>query len=347
MDYVMRSDRIINASAVVQDVNTGAVLAMVSFPSYDPNKFENSTLPNNIEYINNILHAKDKPLFNRVISGLYSPGSTIKPVHATAALAEGIITPNKQIFSAGYIEIPNPYNPKHPTRFLDWKPQGWVDIYSALARSSNVYFYTVGGGFEDIKGLGINRLRKYWKFFKLDKSTGIDFPGETYGLLPSPEEKKRTTGSIWRIGDTYNISIGQGDLRITPIELLDAIIAISNKGIVFSPHIAIDRKKSVLMDLSQFEPEFKDVRKGMEDVVKKPYGTAHLLSSLTLKVAAKTGSTQTNNNTKTNALFVGYAPTDKPQIAILILVEDAKEGSLNAVPIAKDVFQWYYENRLK
>jgi penicillin-binding protein 2 len=312
----------------------GEILALLSFPSFDANNIN--------EYLDN----KNQPLFNRAISGLYSPGSAIKPLHAIAALSEGVITPEQQIFSAGYIEIPNPYNPSNPSRFVDWKPQGWVNLYSALARSSNVYFYTIGGGFGDIKGLGINKLKEYWQRFGLDRKTGIDLPGEVVGFLPDPEEKEKRTGSIWRIGDTYNVSIGQGDFKITPIELLSVIASISNNGRVFTPHILKEDNAELLIDLSQLEPEIKEVRIGMENVVSKEYGTAHSLSDLPIKIAAKTGTPQTNDNTKINAIVVGYAPIENPQIAILVLVEDAREGSLNAIPIARDVFEWYYENRI-
>ncbi len=312
----------------------GEVLALVSSPTFDPTK------------VSEFLNDPTEPLFNRAVSGVYNPGSTIKPIHAVAALKERVIDTKKQIFSAGFIELPNPFDPSQPSRFLDWRPHGWVDLYSAIARSSNVYFYEVGGGFEGLKGLGIDRLLTYWQKFSLDKKTGIDLPGESSGFLPNPDEKEKRTGTIWRIGDTYNVSIGQGDIAVTPLELLNGIIAIGNGGKVFEPHIAESREVKVIFDLSELEPYLKEVRKGMEDAVSKSYGTARLLSDLPVKVAAKTGSAQTSNNTKTNALFVGYSPREHPQIAILVLIENAREGSLNAVPIAKDVLGWYYKNRM-
>jgi len=312
----------------------GEILALTSFPSFDANN------------ISNYLVDPSRPLFNRAVSGLYSPGSTIKPFHGIAALAENVITPEKEIYSAGYIEIPNQYNPDNPSRFVDWKAHGWVDIYSALARSSNVYFYVVGGGFEGDRGVGIYKLIDYWRNFGFSDKTGIDLPGESAGFLPNPEEKEERTGSPWRVGDTYNISIGQGDLQITPLELLNGISAIA-KGEAFQPHIVKTESVNSTLDLSQFDSTLPHIREGMRDAVVQTYGTAHLLADLPLEIAAKTGSAQTNNNTKTNALIVGYAPIDTPQIAILILVEDAKEGSLNTVPIARDVFEWYYENRIK
>ncbi len=313
----------------------GEVLALVSLPSFDANN------------LTAYLDSPNRPLFNRAVAGLYSPGSTIKPLYAAAALQEGVVDTQKKIYSAGFIEIPNPYDPDRPSRFLDWKAHGWVDLYSALARSSNVYFYSIGGGFEDVKGLKIARIRDYWKRFGLDKKTGIDLPGESSGFLPAPEEKEKRTGSPWLLGDTYNVSIGQGDLQITPLELISTISAISNHGKAFKPHLLNTKEPELLIDVSDMESSLKEVRLGMEDAVSKPYGTAYLLGDLPLKVAGKTGSAQTTLNTKINALFVGYAPADNPQIAILVLVEDAREGSMNTVPIAKDVLRWYYDHRMR
>jgi len=332
-----------SGAGIAINPKNGEVLALVSLPSFDANNIAPS------------LNNPNRPLFNRAVSGLYSPGSTIKPIHAVAALNEKIIAPDRQIFSAGYIEVPNPYRPDQPSRFLDWKAHGWVNLYQAIARSSNIYFYAVGGGLEPnvspnhdfLKGLGIERLIAYWKRFGLDQKTGIDLPGEASGFLPNPTEKEKRTGARWLIGDTYNVSIGQGDLTITPIRLLSAIAAIANNGRAFAPHLAKERKGPILIDVSDLGDALTEVRKGMEETVNQPYGTAHLLNDLPLKVAGKTGSAQIAGNTKVNALFVGYAPASNPEIAVLILIEDAKEGSLNTVPIARDVFRWYYENRLK
>lgn len=312
----------------------GEVLALLSFPSFDANN------------VSDYLVDSSRPLFNRVVSGLYSPGSTIKPVHGVAALSEGVVDKEKQIFSAGFIEIPNRFNPDNPSIFVDWKAHGWVNIHSALARSSNVYFYVVGGGFEGLKGVGIERLRNYWMKFGFDKLTGIDMPGEVAGFLPSPDEKEERTGIIWRVGDTYNISIGQGNLQLTPLELLNSIVAIA-EGKAYKPHIKKTDQLEEVINITDLQPAIDEVRIGLRDAVSKPYGTANLLNNLPVSVSAKTGSAQTAGNTKTNALFIGYAPTDDPKIAILVLIEDAKEGSLNATPIARDVFEWYYVNRLQ
>lgn len=322
----------------------GEILSLISLPSFDNNLF---VLRGRNQEKATLLNSPSKPLFNRSVSGNYNPGSTIKPLVALAALKENIVTPEFQIFSAGFIEIPNPYNPEKPSRFVDWKPHGWVDIHSALARSSNVYFYTIGGGFEKTKGLGINKLKEYWAKLGFGRKTDVDLGGENTGFLPDPEEKEKQTGDIWRIGDTYNVSIGQGDLLVTPLQLINFIASLANGGKVYKPRLLKSEKApEVLIDYSSWQKEIKEVQKGMEDAVGKYYGTANMLSSLPFKSAGKTGSAQVANNTRTNAFFVGYEPAENPQIAILVLIENAREGSLNAVPIAKDVLEWYYYNRI-
>ncbi len=332
---------------IAMNPQNGEVLALFSIPSYDSNHVAAS------------LNAPFNPMFNRAVSGLYSPGSTVKPLVATGALAEGILDPNHEIYSPGYLDIPNPYDPSHPSRFLDWQPQGWVNLFSALARSSDVYFYEVGGGFGDQRGLGITRLRSWWEKFGLNVTTGIDLPNENAGFLPDPQWKERVKGEPWRLGDTFNVSIGQGDLVITPIELLNYVNAIANGGKFVTPRVMKDIKDaqgnivlksapSVRADISsEIGKVLPLVRQGMRDTVMKPYGTAYLLHDLPIEVAAKTGSAQVENNAKTNAFFVGYAPYQDPQIAIVILVENAREGSLNVVPVARDFFLWYYKNRMK
>jgi penicillin-binding protein 2 len=334
----------------------GKILSLVSLPSFDNNEIKSADLIN-----------PAKPFFNRAVSGEYAPGSTIKPLVAFAALKEGLISPEKQIFSAGYIEIPNPYNPEKPSRFPDWKANGWVNLYSAIARSCNIYFYAIGGGFGDVKGLGIERLNEYWGKFGLGRKTGIDLPGEKIGFLPDENTKEESGGEIWRIGDTYNVSIGQGDLLVTPLQLINYTSAIANGGKFYRPFV-IDKiadgkgnsvreiSPEIIRDISADAEEIKLVQSAMLDTVGKSYGTANLLSDLPISAAAKTGTAQIEGNTKINALFIGYlpaealekagAPLDK-QIAILVLVEDAKEGALNAVPVANEVLRWYYENRIK
>lgn len=332
-----------SAVGLAIDPRNGEVLALISLPSFDNNIF--SVSGNNAEK-NRILNSILDPLFNKAVSGAYTPASTIKPMVGLAALAENLIDPKQQILSTGSIEIPNPYDPSNPSRFLDWKANGWVDLYSALARSCNIYFYEVGGGFEGQKGLGIDKLKEYWQKFGLGKRTGIDLPNEAEGSLPDPAQKEAKKKDIWRIGDTYNVSIGQGDLLVTPIQLLSQIAAIGNGGYFYKPRVFKDSASEVLIDFSNLGNYIKEIKRGMGDTVSKSYGTANMLGGIPVSIGAKTGSSQVSNNAKTNAFFVGYMPLENPQIAILVLIENAKEGSLNAVPVAKDVLEWYYWNRM-
>lgn len=323
----------------------GEILSLINFPSFDNNE--------PAKYLN----SHNLPLFNRAVSGVYSPGSTIKPFVALAALNEKVVTPVDEFYSKGYLELPNPYHPDKPSIFLDWKAHGSVNMFSALARSSNVYFYIVGGGFAETKGLGIDRLQKYWKMFHLGKKTGIDIPAEKVGFFYTPEEKEEKTGDIWRIGDTYNVSIGQGNLAMTPLRLISSIATLANNGKEYRPYIAksiVDERSNIaqlnikkkVLDYSKLEPIIYEVKKGLRDAVSKPYGTARWLADLPFKASGKTGSAQFANNTKTNAFFVGYAPSDNPEIAIIVLIENAREGSINTLPIAKDTLWWYYMNRI-
>ena len=323
----------------------GEILSLINFPSFDNNR--------PADY----LDSHNMPLFNRAVSGVYSPGSTIKPFIALAALNENVVTPVDEFYSKGYLEIPNPYYPDKPSIFLDWKAHGSVNMFSALARSSNVYFYIIGGGFGKTKGLGVDRLQRYWKMFDLGEKTGIDIPAEKEGFFYTPEEKEEKMGEIWRIGDTYNVSIGQGNLAMTPLRLVSSIATLANDGKGYRPYIAksiVDERfniarlntKKKTLDYSQLEPMIHEVKKGLRDAVSKPYGTARWLADLPFKASGKTGSAQFSNNTKTNAFFIGYAPSDDPEIAILVLIENAREGSINTLPIAKDTLWWYYMNRI-
>ncbi|PIT92389.1 MAG: penicillin-binding protein 2 [Candidatus Harrisonbacteria bacterium CG10_big_fil_rev_8_21_14_0_10_42_17] len=329
---------------------TGEVLAMVNAPSFDSNIFvDRSRSAERGE----VLTSENTPLFNRAISGAYEPGSTIKPLVALAALKEALIAPETKVYAKGTIEVQNPFFPEKPSIFKDWTNHGLVDLHAALARSSNIYFYGLGGGLTTeqsgtvpVQGLGIKKIKEYWQLFGLGKETGIDLFSENVGLLPDPEFKENRTSEPWRIGDTFNVSIGQGDLLVTPLQLINFFASIANNGIGYRPTVTQQEEHEVLYDYSSWKYELGEVQQGLIDAVKKPYGTAYRLSDLPMSVAGKTGSAQISNNTKINAFFLGYAPVENPEIVLLILVENAREGSINTLPIAKDILGWYYENRI-
>ena len=339
------------AAAVVLDVKSGKILSLVSLPNFDNNIFNNN-LVNKLyqELANN----KNRPFFNRAIGGFYPAGSTIKPFIASAALAENTIDPNYKIDDTlGYITVPNQYDPSITYTYRDWRPQGFVDMRRALAVSANVYFYEIGGGYKNVKGLGIDRIEKYLKLFGFGLPLGIDLPGETGGLVPNPAWKKAVKHENWYTGDTYNVSIGQGDVIITPLQLATAIAAVANGGTLWRPKLVSKITDSNNNTLEEFKSEtirtnlvdndkLEIVREGLRDAVTE--GTVYLLKDLPIKVAGKTGTAQvySNLNKKTNAWFTGFAPYEDPQIALAIVIESAGEGSTAAVPVAKEVFQWYY-----
>jgi len=330
-------------AAVVLNVKSGNIIALVSSPSFD---FNNDTY-------GEIIKNKNKPFFNRAISGFYPAGSTIKPFVALAALAENTINPTYKVDDTlGYIKVTNQYDPSIVYTYRDWKAHGFVDMRKAIAVSANVYFYVIGGGYKNIKGLGIERLEKYLRLFGFNSPTGIDLPGETGGLVPNPEWKKSVKNEDWYTGDTYNISIGQGDIAVTPLQLASAIGAIANGGTLWKPRVVLKITNRDNDTIREYEPEairtnlidkekLKVVREGLRGAVVE--GSAYLLKDLPIKVAGKTGTAQvTNTFRKTNAWFTGFAPYDDPEIALAIVVEGAGEGSTAAVPIAKEVFEWYY-----
>ena len=339
------------------DPQTGAVLSLVNLPGFDNNAFTNSA--SNTAEIENYLTSPDKPLFDRVVSGQYQPGSTIKPLVGVAALKEGVITADRQLYSPGYLMVPNPYNSSTPTKYMDWESHGSINLASALAQSSDVYFYIVGGGSPEyttpplndpvdygITGLGAAKLDEWWTTFGLGKKTGIDLPSEAAGFLPTPAWWSTVSTRPWSLGDTYNISIGQGSLAVTPIQLLSYIDAIANGGTIYKPFLNASSTPQVSKDLTYLLPQIQQVQQGMLAAVADPRGTAYTMDGLPAQACAKTGSAQVQNNQEENALFVGYFPCTNPKIALLLLIENSKQGSLNAVPIAKDVFDWYYNNRM-
>lgn len=336
--------------AIAIDSDSGAVLALVSYPGFNINSFSEGISQ---EDLNALLNSKNKPLFNRTITGLYNPGSAIKPIMAAAGLEEGIVDPNKKIETHGSISIPNPYDPEKPSIFVDWKNHGYVNLFDAIARSSNVYFYTLGGGFGDISGLGINRIASYLKKFGFDQLSGIDLTNEDFGFIPGPENKK---GDIWRIGDTYHVSIGQGDLLVTPIRLLIDLNSLVNGGKIMKPYLLqsvsdvdgkiIEENKPEALLENFLKPEtVATIKQAMAQTVSSPQGTGYILNDLPFTAGGKSGTAQIEANTKINALFFAFAPVDHPKISLLVLIENAREGSLNAIPVVKDGLLWYYQNR--
>lgn len=346
---VLQSNKLKKASAVAIDPKTGGILAMVSFPSFDNNIFAQGISTKDYTLL---INDSAQPLFNRSVSGQYSPGSTIKPMIGAAALQEKVVLASTKINDPGELVLVNQYNPNIVYRFPDWKTHGIVDIYSAIAQSCDVYFYTIGGGYGNIKGLGIDNLEKYFKLFGMGEPLGVDFPGEANGLVPDPQWKESVKKEQWFTGDTYHLSIGQGDLLVTPLQLAAATASLANGGKLLAPRLVdkiIDSDKNVITQIvtpeilreNFIDPNYLSIiKKAMRQTVTG--GSAILLNDLKINVAGKTGTAQVAGQKNSNAWFTAFAPYDNPQIALVILVEDAGEGSQISVPIAKDVLEWYF-----
>ncbi|MCK4592260.1 penicillin-binding protein 2 [Candidatus Parcubacteria bacterium] len=331
------------ASVVALNPKNGAVLALVNFPSYDNNLFAKGI--SNDDY-NKLLTDKTNPLLNKPIAGQYPPGSTFKPLLGAAALQEEIISPRRKIFASGAIYVGS-------YRYPDWKAHGLVDLTRAIAQSCNVYFYTVGGGYGDIEGLGIDRIKKYANLFGLGNTLGIDLPGEKTGLIPDRQWKKDIKDERWYIGDTYHVSIGQGDILATPLQIANYTAVIANGGKLFQPQIVdkiIDSDGNIVEDIDPkiIRENFIDsdnikwIQKGMRENVISGSGIS--LSGLSIEVAGKTGTAQYYGNKKTHAWYIAYAPYDDPEIALAIIIEGGGEGHAVAVPVAKEVLEWYFKS---
>lgn len=336
--------------AIVSNPQNGEILAMVSLPDYDNNIFMSPALK---DVYPALVSNPEKPLFNRAISGVYPSGSAIKPVVAEAALQEGVISVNDWIIDdKGMLEVPNQYDPSIIYRYPDEKAHGSVNVIKALAVSCNVFFYTIGGGYDRIKGLGVDRLDKYFSLFGLGARTGIDLGGEAKGLVPTAEWKEQVKKEPWVLGDTYHLSIGQGDLGVTPLQVNNYTNAIANGGILFKPRLGksiISSLDGQAKDLSAeiLRKDFADpgslsvVRQGMRACVTS--GSCDKLASLPVSSAGKTGTAETSNlKESTHAWFTAYAPYDNPQVSVTVLVENGGTGYSSAEPVAEQILQYYF-----
>ena len=338
--------------AVALNPQNGGVLALVNFPSFNANLFSQGITE---EQWQEIESNPSDPLFNRAVAGSYLTGSTIKPLIASAVLEEGLINPDKSIYCGGGITIPNPWIANASTTKADWAVHGWTDMRKALAESCNVYFYTVGGGYENQEGLGPTRIKKYLELFGWGDKTGIDLPGEVEGFLPDKDWKKETWGQSWWDGDTYNLAIGQGFLQITPLEVANSFAAIANGGTLYQPQVVkqiIDEEKRLVEEIESeiIRRNFIDpvnlqiIREGMRQAVtgfQSPHASAVVLSSLPVKAAAKTGTAELGNDFYHNWVTV-FAPYDNPQIVLTIMIEKVKGGQVAALPVAQEVLNWYF-----
>jgi len=342
LSEALEKENIKKAAVVAIDPRNGGVLALVSFPGFDNNLFAGGISPDNYQ---KLINNPSQPLFNRAISGEYPPGSTIKPLIAAAALSEKVINENTQIESRGGISVGSYF-------FGDWKAHGFTNVKRAIAVSSDVFFYSVGGGYGNIEGLGMSRMKKYDNMFGLGEFSGIDIPGEAKGLVPDEKWKESAMGERWYVGDSYHAAIGQGFITATPLQIANYAAAIANGGTLYQPRIvsqikknngeSINRGAKAIREKIVSDRVIKIVQEGMRMTVTE--GTAAILNDLPVAVAGKTGTAQFGTENKTHGWFISYAPYENPKIAMAVLVEGQTKNEYNAVPITKKIYEWYFKD---
>lgn len=341
-------------AAVALDPRTGAVLALVSYPAYDNNIFSQGISQADF---NQLINNPNQPFFDRVIAAKYPTGSTIKPFLASGALQEKLISPTKIINDPGYIIVQSENDPNITYKFAGVTPHGDVDMREAIAVSSNIYFYTIGGGYGSQKGLGPARIKKYLDMYGWEQKTGIDLPGEFKGFVPSPAWKKERKNENWWDGDTYNLSIGQSDLQVTPLQVAVAYSAIANGGTLYKPQIVqkvIDGSGAGASIIQEFKPEIMSrlaidqenlqvIREGMRQGVL--YGSSVSLNNLSVDVAGKTGTVETNKDGFFNTWSSNFAPYDNPEIVFVATIEGVQGLRSATLPVAHDVLEWYFNKK--
>jgi penicillin-binding protein 2 len=331
----------VGGAGVVMDVHTGDILAMTSFPEFNS---QIMTDGKDSAAINQYNKDVNHPFLDKVVSGLYTPGSIVKPYMALAALQEKVIDPAKQIMSTGSITVPNPYFPELSSVFRDWKPLGLMDMRHALAMSSDVYFYTVGGGFGDQKGLGIKAIDSYLKLFGFGGDVGSGFFNDKVGTIPTPEWKAANfNGEPWRLGDTYHTAIGQYGFQVTPIQAVRAAASIANGGLLLEPKIFTNQpvqKMPVAIDPQNFEVVREGMRLGVTD------GISTVLNVPYVDVASKTGTAELGvTKALVNSWSTGFFPYEDPHYAFAVIMEKGSRDNLTgSIFVMRGLLDWISQN---
>lgn len=333
-----------SGAGVIMDVRNGELLAITSYPEYDNNLITNAATKEEKKQVADDLLDKRRKFLNRAVAGLFTPGSTVKPFFAYAALAENVISPEKNIFSSGQLVIKNKYNGPD-TIFKDWKAHGYVTMRQAIAASSDEYFYQIGGGYKDQPGLGIARLNTYARKFGFATTTGVDLPGEEYGTIPSPEWKKKVFNEDWLLGNTYHSSIGQYGFQVTPLELVRAVAAIANGGTLVTPHVLL-RQNPGTVPLNLDPKKLQVVQEGMHMAVVSDIGTAKTVNIPGMSLAAKSGTAELGAQKEfVNSLMMGYFPYENPKYAFVIIMEKAKRSNTQGAGKGlRELFEWMRDN---
>lgn len=333
-----------SGAGAIMDVETGEILALTSYPSFDPEVLADG---DDRDLILSYHTDTRFPFLNKVIEGEYTPGSIVKPFVAYAALNEHIIDPMKVIVSTGSLTLQNRYNPGSPGAvFNDWRAHGAMTMRDAIAYSSNVYFYTIGGGYGDQKGLGITNINSYMRLFGLGSTTGIILQGEKTGVVPSPEWKKKLFNDDWRLGDTYHTAIGQFGFQSTPIQMLRAYAAIANGGTLVTPQL-IKGWQGSETELNLNQEALKVVTEGMRRTVIQAGGTARALERKDVEIAAKSGTAELGaSKAHVNSWIAGYFPYEKPKYAFILFMEyGPRSNTVGAGSVMGKVFDWMAVNR--
>ena len=328
-------------AGIILDLQTGETPVLVSYPEYDPNVLVSKR---DNQKISAYLKDPGTPFLNRAINGLYTPGSVFKPLMAVGALTEHIISPNKVLYTTGSISIPNPYDPKQKTVFKDWKNHGAVDMRHAISVSSDVYFYTIGGGFGGQAGMGIANIDKYAKLFGLGSMTGINLGSEAIGQISTPEWKAKNypNDKQWRIGNTYHTVIGQYGTQVTPIQMLRAIGGVAT-GYLIQPTIlktATSTPSANKIDLHLDPSVLEVVHEGMH--LASTEGTAKGLNMPDVPMGAKTGTAELGaSKAHINSWVTGFFPYDKPHYAFIVVMQEGPvANTLGGVYIMRQFFDW-------
>ena len=328
-------------AVVALNPQTGEVLAMASQPAYDPNDFAISVPREEWTRLNS---DPELPLLNRAIQAQLAPGSVFKVLMATAMLESKAVPNNYQVFCPGHGVF-------YGRVFHDWKPEGHgpTNLHSAIVHSCDVFFYNLG------KELGIDRISYYATQMGLGRKTGIDLPGEESGLIPSQEWKQRVYRQKWYPGETISVSIGQGAVTVTPVQLAYTVGGIALGGVFRQPHLLKDAKPAPEVNFPIAESTVEAVSSGMWGVVNEG-GTAGASRLPGIEFSGKTGTAQTISfqgkaragqkaEFQDNAWFVGFAPRRNPEIVVAVLVQSGGHGSTAAAPIARDVVKTYYDKK--
>lgn len=328
-------------AGIIMDVRTGEVLAVTSYPEYGSQLMSDRY---DQEKVKALLQDTKLPFLDRAIDGLYTPGSIVKPFMALAALTENIIQPSTVIVTQGFITIPNPYDSTKSTIFKDWKNHGAVDMRQALAVSSDAYFYAVGGGYKDQKGLGIKLIDKYLKLFGFGSKGKSTLLTGKAGTIPTPEWKKLTFNEDWFVGDTYNTSIGQYGFQVTPVQIVKAVASVANGGTLLSPTVLKDDGPDVESIIDIPANNFEVVRQGMRLSVN--IGTSKSLSVDYVDIAAKSGTAELGvAKDKVNSWMTGFWPYEEPKYAFAVILEKGSVHNLIGAGAAmRQLIDWMNVN---